>query len=92
MTDENTSPTHMPDEIHDVAKLAKEYMDRRGSIMNEIELLKDDLKALREEFEDKLDLKELDRVDKVLKIESQVKSKDTYDIIREALTTDTTEE
>ena len=89
MTNENNSPDQQPDELNDLGKTAREYVERKERIEHEIETLKEDLKALKEEFEEKIDMKELERVLKVLKIRSQVKHKDTFDALEEALTTDT---
>lgn len=84
MTNEG-SFEQQPDELGDLKKVLKEFIDRRATILNEIETLKDDLKALTEEYKSKLDTKTLDAALKVLKIESNVKHKDTYDVMIEAL-------
>jgi uncharacterized protein (UPF0335 family) len=77
-----------PDELNALKAKAREYVDRMQNLDNEIKLLQEDKVALREEFSEQLDLKMLDAVLRVLKIESKVDHKDTYDCFYEALKTD----
>lgn len=75
-----------PDEINALRATVKEFMNRMSSVDNEIETLKEDRKALVEEFFEKLDLKTLQAALKVLKIQQGVQHKDTYDLFMEVLT------
>lgn len=75
-----------PDEINSLRSLVKEFIDRVQNIDNELELLKEDRKELIEEFSGKLDMKTLQAALKVVKIESGVQHRDTYDLFLEALT------
>ena len=84
MKDENCFE-HQPDELNDLKKTLKEFIDRRAVIINEIETLKEDLKDLVSEFKTRLDTKTLEAALKVLKIESNVKHRSTYDAMLEAL-------
>jgi hypothetical protein len=70
---------YQPDELNELKRTVLEYVNRRTSIENEIETLKEDKKALREEFEEKLDLKTLELVEKHLRIRRGVAHKDTFD-------------
>ena len=86
----NTPPvydlaTMQPDELNELKKVVREYMDRKNNLSNEIETLKEDLKTLDEEFADKIDLKTLRAVERVLKIEASVQHKNNYDLLSEAL-------
>lgn len=83
MTDGNFE--NQPDELGDLKKTLLEFMDRRSAIINEIEILKGDLKDLTEEYKSRLDTKTLDAALKVMKIEANVKHKSTYDAMIEAL-------
>lgn len=74
-----------PDELNAIRALVKEFMERAGSIDNEIELLKEDRKQLIEDFSEKLDMKTLKAALAVLKIQQGVEHRDTFDLFVEAL-------
>jgi uncharacterized protein (UPF0335 family) len=76
-----------PDEINALRATVKEFMDRMQNIENEISTLKDDRKALVEEYADKLDIRTLNAALKVTKIQSEVEHRDCFDLFIEALTT-----
>jgi len=84
MTEDNTFP-QQPDESSELKAVVKEFMDRMQNLDNEIELLNEDKKALKEEFAEKLDVKTLNEALKVLKIKKAVKHKDTFDTFVEIL-------
>lgn len=74
-----------PDELSAVAALVTEFVDKVESIEDEIQLLKQDQKELVEEYADRVDVKTLRQVLRVLKIEASVAHKDTYDVMYGAL-------
>lgn len=74
-----------PDELTELKKLVSEYISRRGNLESEISLLNEDLKALDEEFSDRLDVKTLKAVLQIMKKESSLVRKDTADLFREIL-------
>lgn len=74
-----------PDEINSLRDLVKEFVSKVENIDNEIELLKQDRKELIEEYTDRLDMKTLTAALKVLKIQSTVAHRDTFDLFVEAL-------
>ena len=80
--------TLQPDELNALKELVKEFMKRLANIDNEIDTLKEDRKNLFEEYKEKLDVKTLQTVLKVMKIESSIAHKDTYDTFYEALKDD----
>lgn len=80
-----------PDEINELRAVISEYAKRRNTIEREIETLKEDKKALREEFENKLDVKTLDLVEKHLRIKAAVEHADTFDLYLESLTDEASE-
>lgn len=82
---ESNNFEQQPDELGELKKTLKEFIDRRAAIENEIETLKGDLKDLTEEFKGRLDTKTLDAVLRVMKIEANVKHKSTYDAMIEVL-------
>ena len=82
--------TMQPDEITALRTLVKEFITKIESVDNEIELLKTDRKEIIEEYSDKLDMKTLQAALKVVKIQSEVSHKDTYDLFLEALTSPAT--
>jgi uncharacterized protein (UPF0335 family) len=75
-----------PDEINALRDLVKEFVGRIENIDNEMELLKEDRKSVIEEYSEKLDMKTLQAALKVIKIQSGVDHRDTYDLFLEALT------
>lgn len=77
-----------PDEINSLRELVKEFVGKVENIDNEIELLKQDRKELIEEYTGRLDMKTLTAALKVLKIQSTVAHRDTFDLFVEALSTE----
>lgn len=80
--------TMQPDELGELKRLVREYVSRLDNIDNEIETLKEDKKMLKEEFEDKLDIRTLNIVLRILKVEAGIVHQDTYDTFYEALKQD----
>lgn len=74
-----------PDELNELKKLVSEYIRRKETVENEIATLKEDSKSLDEEYAEKLDVRTLAYVLRVLKIESKIEHKDAYDLYTEAL-------
>lgn len=77
-----------PSELNALKVVVKEYITRMQNIENEIAGLKESQKDLVEEYKDKLDMKTLSQVLKVLKVESSVAHKNTYDSFYEVLKSD----
>lgn len=75
-----------PDELNELKKILKEFMQRLQSVENEIETLKEDRKELVEEYSDRLDMKTLKAAMRVVKIQSQIEHKDAFDNFIEVLT------
>jgi uncharacterized protein (UPF0335 family) len=75
-----------PDELNELKRLVREYVRRLENIDNEIELLKEDKKQLKDEFEQHLDLRTLNIVLRVLKAEQGVLHQATYETFYETLT------
>lgn len=57
----------------------REYLKRRQTIAGELQLLKDDMKELDDEFADKLDLKSLRLAFSVAKAKAKVAHKFTFE-------------
>lgn len=79
-----------PDEINELKKVVGEFMTRLANVENEMETLKDDRKALIEEFSEKLDMKTLQAAIKQVKLQASVERKDTFDLFIEVLQDDVT--
>jgi len=77
--------TLQPDELNELKKVVQEYISRKESIENEIQMLKDDSKELDIEYSEKLDMKTLNVALKTLKLEKSVQFKDTFDLFLDAL-------
>lgn len=74
-----------PDELKQLKLTVDEFMNRLDTVENEIETLKDDRKALIEEFKEKLDMKTLQACLRVLKIKRSVDHKGTFDALMDVL-------
>jgi len=68
-------------------ELVKQYVGRRMTLENEIDLLRDDLKQLDTEYKDKLDVAVLKNAIKIKRREGKIRAKasDTYDNFCESL-------
>ena len=77
-----------PDELNDLKKVVREYLERSQNIDNEIAGLREAKKDLKDEFESRLDIKTLEQVVKVLQIEESVERKGNYDSFQEILRDD----
>ena len=73
-------------ELGELKRLVKEYAERREELEGQIKGIHEDMKTLDDEFSEKVDLKTLKQVFKLLKIESEIAHKDAADAFREALT------
>lgn len=74
-----------PDELGALKALVKEFIGKIEAVDNEIELLKGDRVEIIEEYSDKLDMKTLQAALKVVKIQSSVAHRDTFDLFVESL-------
>ncbi len=74
-----------PTEINTLRALVKEFVGRIENIDSEIELLKEDRKSVIEEYSQKLDYKTLQSALRVVKIQSAVEHRDTFDLFMEVL-------
>lgn len=75
-----------PDELNTLKALVKEFITKVQNVDNEIETLKEDRKALVEDYKNRLDMKTLQAALKVIKIQNAVEHKDTFDAFVEVLT------
>lgn len=74
-----------PDELNELKRVVVEYVKRLERIDNEIEQLREDKKTLKDEFEERLDIRTLEKVLRILKIESEVDHRHTFDCFKEVL-------
>lgn len=74
-----------PDEIGALRALVSEFVVKIESIDNELELLKEDRRTVIEEYSEKLDMKTLQAALRVIKIQSSVAHRDTFELFMEAL-------
>lgn len=77
--------TMQPSELNELKKVAQEFITRMQNVDNEIKGLQEDRKTVIEEFSEKLDVKTLALALKVLKIESTVENRGSYDMFIESL-------
>ena len=68
-----------PMELGELKTLLTEFMDRYTRVEHEMDLLKEDAKALLEEFEDRLDTKTLKQAIRVVRAKKKIKHQDTFE-------------
>jgi len=74
-----------PQELEELKKNVIEFVTRAKTIDNEIDLLKEDRKALCEEFSEKVDMKTLNSALRVVKIQEGVQFRDTFELFIETI-------
>jgi uncharacterized protein (UPF0335 family) len=77
-----------PDELSELKKVVKEYVGRMDNLDEEIAGLREAKKDLKSEFESRLDIGTLEKVLKILKVESEVDHKGTYEALYDVLKDD----
>lgn len=78
-------PERAPLELGELRTLLKEFLERHKNIENEITLLKEDLKELVGEYEDRVDAKTLKQAIRLVKLLESVANKDTFDLYTSVL-------
>ena len=77
-----------PDELNALKLEVREFIKRLSNVDNELMTLREDRKTLIEEFSGKLDVKTLQLAMKIVKLESTVDHKDSYETFKELLVDD----
>jgi len=80
--------TLQPDELNALKEVVREFIKRLTNVENELTTLKEDRKALLEEFSEKLDIKTLQTAMKVVKVEAEIQHRSSYDTFKELLVDD----
>lgn len=80
--------TLQPDELGELKNVLKEFLRRYTNVLNEIDELNASKKDLLDEYKEKIDMKTLQAVLKVLKLEAKIAHKHTFDTFKELLTDD----
>mgnify|MGYP000532333582 CR=1 FL=1 len=70
----------MPMNVADLEPIVKEFIEKMNTIKQEEETLKEDRKALIEEYKEKLDVKTLNQAMKVCDLKAKVDRKETFDL------------
>ena len=73
------SAEHEPTELGELKTLLSNFMERYTRVEHEMDLLKDDAKALLEEFEDRLDTKTLRQAIRIVRAKKKIKHQDTFE-------------
>lgn len=68
-----------PLELGELKSLLGEFMERYTRVEHEMDLLKEDAKALLEEYEDRLDVRTLKQAIRIVRAKKKVKHQDTFD-------------
>lgn len=79
LTGERPDAEASPDELGAIAEIVAEFINRLQNIENELQLLREDRKALIEEYKDRIDMQTLQAAIKTVKIREKVAHKDTFD-------------
>lgn len=75
----------MPAGITQLEPIVREFVEKLRSIKSEQELLKEDEKALLEEYASKLDMKTLKAAMRVVAVREKIERKDAFDTLVEVL-------
>ena len=76
---------HEPTELGAPKELLGKFMSRFTNIEHEMELLKEDQKALIEEYEGQLDVKTLRQAIRIVRAKKKIKHQDTFERYEECL-------
>jgi uncharacterized protein (UPF0335 family) len=68
-----------PDELNELKATVKDFMRQIQAVDDEVETLKGDRKEIIEEFSDRLDMRTLQLALRVIKLQSHVAHRDTFD-------------
>ena len=68
-----------PTELGELRGVLEEFMERYRRIESEQDLLKEDAKALLEEYEDRLDVKTLKQAVRIVRAKKKIKHQDTFE-------------
>lgn len=74
-----------PLEMNELKTLLKEFLERYKNIENEISVLKEDMKELVSEYEDRVDSKTLKQAIRLVKLLESVDNKSTFDLYASVL-------
>jgi len=83
----NAGADAQPDELNELSAIVEEFTKKIAYIENEMETLKEDRKAIVEEYKEKLDMKTLNAAMKIVKTKRAVEHKHTLDNFLEILET-----
>ena len=86
MSEATNGADQQPDELNELSAIVEEFTKKIAYVENEMETLKEDRKAIVDEYKEKLDMKTLKAAMRVVKIQSQVAHRDAYDNFIEVLT------
>jgi hypothetical protein len=75
----------MPTDITELAPLVTEFLEKLNVIKHEQECLKDQEKELFEEYESKIDMKEMKAALRVASIKKKISHKDAFDSILQCI-------
>ena len=75
----------MPASLTELEPVVREFVEKLRTIKNEQELLKQDEKALLEEYAEKLDMKTLKAAMRVVAVREKIERKDAFDTLVEVL-------
>ena len=83
--DEGHGVDSMPTGLRELEPIVREFVEKLKSIKNEQELLKQDEKALLEEYAEKLDMNTLKAAMRVVAVREKIERKDAFDSLVEVL-------
>lgn len=86
-SESSSSPDQQPDELNELAAIVTEFTSRLAVLDAHMEGLREDRKALVEEFKEKLDMKTLNAAMKIVKTKRSTEHKHTLDQFLEIIET-----
>lgn len=85
--EDTTGADTMPSSLTELEPIVREFVTKLRNIQQEQQLLKDDEKALIEDYSTKLDMKVMKSAMRVMAIKDKVSQKDTFDTLLAVLET-----
>lgn len=87
MSEATNGADQQPDELNELAAIVEEFTKKIAYVENEMETLKEDRKAIVEEYKEKLDMKTLNAAMKIVKVKRGAEHKHTLDTFLDILET-----
>ncbi len=85
MSEATNGADQQPDELNELSAIVEEFTKKIAYVENEMETLKEDRKAIIDEYKEKLDMKTLNAAMKIVKVKRGTEHKHTLDTFLDIL-------